>query len=617
MRTSLFLLLALSTSALAAKAPPTLLPKELAEFLGPPPAKFEQKFRKPAKDLKAAHELLVKKKIDSAIGKLQGIVASELGEHALFELASIYRDKKDFVKSSAQAEKLLRAYPGSVYADRLRDLIDENECDHGLVAKGAESVRLLQLCLWRTSWKGWSEREKQATALFDKLKAAKDPLLEPFVAELIQALPASSALRVKIGRAFSADKLDQLANLARFRSRSVTPAGVKANFPDLEVFDSAMKLVMQEDWREANTLFKRFPAEFPQSEHWERAQFWIAKTEEKLGHDEEAKKVYQQILAENPFTYYGMQAAIYLKHDWAAVLQNPAPPVQAKWSGALLTRQALSLWRLRALVETGLVDYAREEARFLAQAKGNGAGIGQDDASGALMMAELFHESGNHMAAFSHAYAALSLDPNLLNKNSAGYIFPFVFRDSFEAAGERSGVNPLLLLSVAKQESAFLPKALSRADALGLMQLLAPTAREVMPKINKEDLFEPGPNTQAGSLYLLKLLERFQGNIALALAGYNAGPTRASQWQRELLETPLMQKSFDPDAFIDSIPFSETRKYVGNILRNYAWYKMLANEGSMGPVSELMYQWRKSPPEKPAEQPAPESAEEMPTQAKR
>ena len=198
------------------------------------------------------------------------------------------------------------------------------------------------------------------------------------------------------------------------------------------------------------------------------------------------------------------------------------------------------------------------------------------------------------MAAFSHAYAALSLDPSLLNRNSASLIFPQPFADDFLSAADRTGVNALLLVSVAKQESAFLPNAISRADALGLMQLLPVTARETLPGITRAELFQPALNAQAGGLYLYKLLDRYQGNIALSLAAYNAGPNRVAQWLRELNESPRIKSNFDPDAFIDSIPFTETRKYVGNILRNFAWYKMLAKDGAVTSVQELMFQWQKS-----------------------
>ncbi len=581
--------------AMGAKAPAPSLPDGLANFLGAPPPRFEEKFRRPARDLKAAHEYLVGKKIPQALKKLQGLVKSELGEHAGFELANLFREKKEFSKSTEQAEKLLHSFPGTVYADRMRDLIDKNECSLGLTAKGQEAIRLLERCLWRTHWKGWQELEPQALALYQQLKTAKDPLLEPFISELIQAMPASSELRRKIAAEVPNDKLEELASLARFRGNSSSSAGVKSVYPDIELFDSGMKLVLQQKWSDANAIFKRFSTEFPQSENADRAEFWIARTEDKLGNAAEAEKRFKQILSDNPFTYYGLQAALYLKHDWAPVMNNPLPPLEGKWQGALLSRQALSLWRLRALLEAGLLDYAREEAKFLAQSKGHGAGIGQDDAKGALLMATLFHDAGNHMAAFSHAYAGLSMDPSLLNKNSALLIFPQAFSEDFAAAAEQTGVNTLLLASVAKQESAFLPNAVSRADALGLMQLLPITAKEVIPNCSRAELFQPAMNAKAGALYLNKLLERFQGNIALALAGYNAGPNRAAQWQKEFAETPLLKSGFDPDAFIDTIPFAETRKYVGNILRNYAWYKLLAEDGKLENVEELNFQWQKSP----------------------
>lgn len=588
------LLLLSATSAFAAKAP--LLPADLEAFLGAPPPRFEQKFRKPAQELKSALSLIRDKKSDVGMQKLRSLLTGEMGEHAGYELALALREKKDFLKSSEQAAKLLRSYPGSIYGNRAEELIEENECSHGLAAKkAADAVPSLQRCLWRMPWKKWAELEPQATALYNHLKAGKDPLHDPFVAELIQAMPAGSALRQRIAKEIPGEKLDKLAQLARFRTKMPNAPGVKPVSPDLELFDSAMKLVLAEEWSDANAIFRRFPAEFPQSEHWDRAQFWVARTEEKMGNKEEAKKRFEQILAESPFTYYGLQAAIYLKHDWAAALAQPSRNVQAQFTGTPTSRQAISLWRLRALLEAGVIDSVREEARFLFAHKPGGSTLGQEDPRGAVLMARLFGDSGNYMGAFSHAYAALSLDPSLLDSGTVGMIFPRPFFPQFAAAGEKTGVHPLLLVSVAKQESAFLANAVSRSDALGLMQLLLSTAKDTLPESSRENLFDPSHNTQAGALYLHKLLLRFEGNIALALAGYNAGPSRASIWQKDIMEAPLMKKGFDPDAFIDAIPYSETRKYVGNILRNYAWYKLLAKDGTISSIQELMFQWQKNP----------------------
>jgi tetratricopeptide (TPR) repeat protein len=596
----LLLSLSLTLPALAA------LPAPLEEFLGPPPAKFEQRFHAPARALKAAHELIRKKNVAGAIAKLTPLANGEMAEHALFELANLHREAKSFAKSATNAEHLLRAYPNSVYTDRTHDILDHDECDEGLASKTEEANRLLERCLWRAPWKTWNgELSQEATALYERLKAAKDPLFEPFVAEVIQAMPGNSSLRRRIANELSSDKLEDLSTLARYRTRSPTPSGVKAVNPDSDLFDTGMKAVLKQDWKEANAIFKKFQTDFPQSEHGERAQYWVARTEAQLGHDDEAKKRFAQILTENPFTYYGLQAAIYLKHDWLPRISEPTPPVAAKFEGSLTTRQALSLWRLRALLEEGLVDYAREEAKTLGASKAAGAGIGQDDGKGALLMARLFEESGNYMAGFSHAYAGISLDPTLLNRGSVQLIFPQPFLTDFEAAADSTGVNPFLLLSVAKQESAFIPNALSRADALGLLQLLPVTARDTRAGTTRNDLFDPAINAQVGGLYLKKLLDKFQGNIALALSAYNAGPGRTNQWAREFVnDSPLMKAGFDPDAFIDSIPFTETRKYVGNILRNYAWYKMLAKDGNVTTVKELQFQWQRNA-KKPVEAPPP------------
>lgn len=606
LKNTLVFCLLCSQAAHAANA----LPPDLATFLGSPPANFEQKFRKPARELRAAFELLMKKKMDAGIQKLLTLTNSELAEHATYELAEAYRRKKEFSKSTAQGEKLLRLYPGSTYAERVRDLLQDNECDIGLANKGAEGTHALERCLWRTPWKSWVEHEEYAAALYGQLKASKDPLWKPFVSEFLQALPSSSPLRQKIIREIPGPEIDRLNTLARYRTKSGAQAGVKAIFPDADLMDTGMKFALQEKWRDAGAQFRQILEQYPQSEHLERAQFWAARCEEKLGHAEEAKKRFQQILSDNPFTYYGMQAAIAVGKDWQSAAEDETPLPVVKWEGSLLSRQALSLWRLRALIEAGVIDYARAEARFFANAKGNGAGVGQDNPRGALMMSRLFHESGNNLASFSHVYAALSLDPSLMNKASLSLIFPNSFREEFEDASEKSQVNPLLIASLVKQESAFLPDALSRADAMGLMQLLLGTANEMKAGTKREDLLKPSVNTQIGSLYLARLLNRFQGNIALALAAYNAGPSRAIQWQKDLAGAPAMKKGFDPDLFIDSIPFTETRKYVGNILRNYAWYKLLAKESKMGKVEELIFQWQKPNPD-PVKTPAPAPSQEI------
>ena len=186
----------------------------------------------------------------------------------LFELASLYRDKKEFAKSSAQAEKILRAYPNSVYAERVKDLLDRNDCDEGLAAKGEEQLHLLERCLWRAPSKQWAELEPQAETLYSRLQTSKDPLFEPFVAELIQSMPAGTALRQRIGKEIPDEKLEQLASPARFHTKTAPAPGVKPAYPDQDLFDSGLKAALKQDWREANAIFRRFSISFASSLCW-------------------------------------------------------------------------------------------------------------------------------------------------------------------------------------------------------------------------------------------------------------------------------------------------------------------------------------------------------------
>lgn len=585
-------------TSVALAAPSSNLPRDLQDFLGPPPAGFEKNYLKPARAFR--HALHGKNKIAGLIPLADH---GEYAEHATFELALAYRDHKEFAKSTAQAQRLYLEFPGSVYLDRVPDLIRENDCD-GAMAKGqkakGQKILLLQRCLNKTPWKEWSKRGEQAEELYKIFSAAKDPLLGPFVAEIIQALPAGSNLRKKIAAEIPDAKLAEYANLARYRAKNPNQAGVKAVYPDADLFDQGMQAVLKEKWLDANGLFKKLAADFPQSERLDSANYWIARTDEKIGNADAAKARYEQILAESPLSYYGLQSALRLKKDPRTLLVPPKTEnvPTPRLTGALLTRQAASLWKLRGLMEAGLIEQAREEAKFFFLYRPSGSTFGQEDSLGALMVAKLFTEAGYPLAAFSHAYSAISFNKDLFGHDALAIIFPQNFTAEFAAASLVTGLHPALLYSVTKQESAFIPNALSRADALGLMQLLPSTGQEMKSDLERAELFDPAVNTMLGAQYLKKLIDRFQGNIALALAGYNAGPSRAQQWQKLMLESASMKATFDIDTFIDSIPFTETRKYVSSILRNFAWYKLLGNDATMESVQELAFQWQ-NPVKKP------------------
>ena len=128
-------------------------------------------------------------------------------------------------------------------------------------------------------------------------------------------------------------------------------------------------------------------------------------------------------------------------------------------------------------------------------------------------------------------------------------------------------VDPVIVLSLIRQESAFDPFARSGADARGLMQLLPSTASKWLAN-SKQELFDPSANVRVGVKYMETLFKRYDGNVEHVLAAYNAGLKNLDRWRQRFSGANTLM-------FMDLIPFKETRTYVAIILRNAYWYGRL------------------------------------------
>ncbi len=132
-----------------------------------------------------------------------------------------------------------------------------------------------------------------------------------------------------------------------------------------------------------------------------------------------------------------------------------------------------------------------------------------------------------------------------------------------------------LVLALSRQESAFNPKAVSRAGARGLMQLMPATARAtariIQVTYSRKRLTEPAYNTALGRAHLSTLLESFDGSYILTLAAYNAGRQRVRKWIKAYGDP--RHPEADPIDWVESIPFEETRNYVQRILEGLQVYR--------------------------------------------
>lgn len=162
--------------------------------------------------------------------------------------------------------------------------------------------------------------------------------------------------------------------------------------------------------------------------------------------------------------------------------------------------------------------------------------------------------------------------PNFLS----GIFFPRQYSELIAAYSKEQLVDPCLVQALIREESFFRADSLSPAKAYGLMQLLHGTAREIARgsdlKVKAKDLYDPEINIRLGLNHLKMLLDKYDGRLYLALAAYNAGAERVDQWLADFPDA-------DEEEFIEMIPFSETRNYVKNILRNYFFYRYYYDTG--------------------------------------
>ena len=142
--------------------------------------------------------------------------------------------------------------------------------------------------------------------------------------------------------------------------------------------------------------------------------------------------------------------------------------------------------------------------------------------------------------------------------------FPTPFRERIEHYSQLNSLNPALAYALMRKESAFMADAVSPVGAMGLMQVMPRTGRQVARRLNESlgshrALLNSETNLRLGSAYLRQVLDRFDGNPILGAAAYNAGPHRVDAW--------LARNSGQPAAvWIENISFGETRDYVKSVL---------------------------------------------------
>jgi soluble lytic murein transglycosylase len=225
------------------------------------------------------------------------------------------------------------------------------------------------------------------------------------------------------------------------------------------------------------------------------------------------------------------------------------------------------LAKARLLANAGLNDYIAQEI----------AADPDSSSWSALAEGQIYASYGEHFRALRALRRALpSATTASIKSIPLPYwriLFPEPWWGTIQAESAKNNLDPYLVAALIRQESEFNPSAISPANAYGLMQLLPAVGKslareEAIKHFETFQLLDPATNIRLGTRYLRQTLNKFGGVKEYALAAYNAGDERVTDWRSG-------EHGQDIDEFVESIPFTETRIYVENILRDIATYKAI------------------------------------------
>lgn len=304
--------------------------------------------------------------------------------------------------------------------------------------------------------------------------------------------------------------------------------------------------VLHSRWSEVIDGIASMPDEERSRERW---RYWRARALEAIGEVDEAREDFESLAQERD--YYGFLAADRLDTPY----RFDHRPLDV--SGETIERVAAMPGLRRAL------EFLQLERRVDARREWNALiqDLGDEELKAASWIARC-------RAWYGRAILTIARTPE---RDDLDLRFPVLYRNIVESASSRRNLAPATVYAFIRQESAFMPDARSPAGALGLMQIMPRTGRMLMRSAgrklrNRKQLLIPDLNVDLGTRYIRSLLSKMDGNIVLAMASYNAGPHRVRSW---LPAEGVVEAA----AWIDNIPFTETRRYVRRVLAYSAIYE--------------------------------------------
>lgn len=316
------------------------------------------------------------------------------------------------------------------------------------------------------------------------------------------------------------------------------------------------------DYQKAAGIFDSYRARYPSGHYQLQAAYWSGLTRLRSGDKAAADELFHSVRKASPVSYYGMRAAQMLKQPLALTELKPGPARDDVAQKGIVS--GLNRWEL--LREVGWNEAAAFELRRLKRHfAGNSAALYG-------LAEELQRRDAPHLAIATGREllaAGQGWDRRLLR-----IMYPMPYQTLIERESRKNNLDPYFVAALIRQESSFNHEAVSGAGAIGLMQVMPATGKQLGKKsksrntVTRAALTGPDLNVKLGTQFLADLFNTWGERTDAILIAYNAGPTRAYRWRN-------FPEYASEDLFIERIPFDETRDYVKIVKLNTAIYRFL------------------------------------------
>lgn len=325
----------------------------------------------------------------------------------------------------------------------------------------------------------------------------------------------------------------------------------------------------------AVAIFERLLSLKGQDRYELSARYWLVRALQNSKSVRAAKEA-EVILSKFPFSYFGLKLkaeSLQGQLEWPYPLET-AETLKANFKFTAPQKKAWD--RLRTLTAAGWRWEALQEANEFPM---------PEDGRMKALLAQSLNDAQAYPLVIKLLNQASDQSIDFRTKDLMSLGLPKDFQPVVEAEAKKNNLQPILVWSLIRQESAFNTRAVSTSNAMGLMQLIPPTAREVAQTLKlgaleiPDDVFQIDRNIPMGTSYLAQMIRQFQGSVPLGLAAYNAGPGRMGQFvkMRADLRESMTKPPQSPmdELWMEELPWYETSFYVKAILRNTLLYRLL------------------------------------------